>query len=334
VLTPLWNHVSDHSLLYYNPQQIVTAVRIASQDCLMLQSIRDLKNKQKENESLIKRISELTHSNQKSIHDEIRLVEEKIYELQTQQDEVRQKLKDIQYTKNVYEVLQGIESSIKLSSSDLQDSAISHTANEIIKEIDTQLSLSKVTLLEIEREISKQNMIESNVARIEAQLEEVCEHVKVLTILTDELSPKNGYIAKTISNYLNIIITRLNSIIAGVWDYKMILKPINIGEDALNYKFRVEVEDKLPIPDINVVSKGMQEMINLAMKITLYKLLGLEYYPIYLDEYGDKLDKHHKSKITDIIFKMIGSSTYSQIFLISHIDMAYAQFKDTEVLEM
>ena len=203
-----------------------------------------------------------------------------------------------------------------------------------MREIDAELSLTKVSLLEIEKEISKQNMVESNISKLEAQLEEVGEHVKVLTILTDELSPKNGFIAKTISNFLNVIINSINSIIAGVWDYKMILKPINIEEDALNYKFKVEVEDRLVIDDINKVSGGMKEIINLAMKITLYKLLRLENYPIYLDEYGVKLDQQHRGKIADIIFKMINSNVYSQIFLITHIDMAFSYAKDTEVLEL
>ena len=70
------------------------------------------------------------------------------------------------------------------------------------------------------------------------------------------------------------------------------------------------------------------------MKITLYKLLRLENYPIYLDEYGVKLDQQHRGKIADIIFKMINSNVYSQIFLITHIDMAFSYAKDTEVLEL
>ena len=66
----------------------------------------------------------------------------------------------------------------------------------------------------------------------------------------------------------------------------------------------------------------------------LYKLLGLENYPVYLDEFGVKLDKVHRSKIFDLIFKMIGSNQYSQIFLITHLDMSFAMFKEAEVLEM
>ena len=334
VLYQVWNVISERSLVQTQPQAIIQIVRKAIQECLMFQSIKDYQTRQSEIKDLITRIKELTHTNQAGIDTDISSTEEEIYDLQSRQEDVKTAIKDINYVSGIYSTLQKLESAIALSTADLHDSNIKHLSLELIKEIDAELSLTKVSLLEIEKEISKQNMVESNISKLEAQLEEVGEHVKVLKILTDELSPKNGFIAKTISNFLNVIINSINSIIAGVWDYKMVLKPINIEEDALNYKFKVEVEDRLVIDDISKVSGGMKEIINLAMKITLYKLLRLENYPIYLDEYGVKLDQQHRGKIADIIFKMINSSVYSQIFLITHIDLAFSYAKDTEVLEL
>lgn len=334
VLVQVWDVISERSLLHNEPQAIIQVVRKASQECLVFQSIQDFEKRQADIQDLIARMKELTHNNQAGIDDDIFSTEEEIYDLQCRQEDVKTTIKDINYVKGVYVTLQKLEGAIRLSTTDLHDSNIKYLSLDLIKEVDAELSLTKVSLLEIENAISKQHMVESNVKKLEAQLEEVGEHVKVLTILTDELSPKNGFIAKTISNFLNVIINSINSIIAGVWEYKMVLKPINIEEDALNYKFKVEVEDRLVIDDINKVSGGMKEIINLAMKITLYKLLRLENYPISLDEYGVKLDQQHRAKITDIIFKMINSNVYSQIFLITHIDMAFSYFKDTEVFEL
>lgn len=334
VAAQMWNVVSDRSLLHNEPTAILQVVRSAINDCNIYQAIGELTTRQNEIKDLIDRIKELTHTNQFSIDEEIISIEENIYAQQTKQEEIKIAIGDIKYATSIYATMARLDASIKLATSDLQEANMKHLANELMKEIDAELSLTKVSLLELEREISKQNMTESTVSRLEAQLEEIGEHVKVLKILTEELSPKNGFIAKTISNFLNVIINSINSVIAGVWDYKMVLKPINIDEDALNYKFKVEVEDRLVIDDIVKVSSGMKEIINLAMKITLYKLLRLDNYPIYLDEYGLKLDQQHRGKITDIIFKMINSNVYSQIFLITHIDMAFSYFKDTEVLEI
>lgn len=333
-VSQMWNVVSDRSLLHNEPTAILQVVRSAINDCNIYQAVGELTNRQNEIKDLIDRIKELTHTNQFSIDEDITSIEEDIYMTQTRQEELKIGIGDIKYAMGIYATMAKLDASIKLATSDLQEANMKHLANEMMKEIDAELSLTKVSLLELEREISKQNMTESTINRLEAQLEEVGEHVKVLKILTEELSPKNGFIAKTISNFLNVIINSINSVIAGVWDYKMVLKPINIDEDALNYKFKVEVEDRLVIDDIVKVSGGMKEIINLAMKITLYKLLRLDNYPIYLDEYGLKLDQQHRGKITDIIFKMINSNVYSQIFLITHIDMAFSYFKDTEVLEI
>lgn len=334
LLEQVWSVVSEQSLLYTEPTKILHVIRKAGQECLVIQSIRDFEKRQIEISDLISRIHELTHSNQSGIDEEISVTEDDIYDLQSRQDEVKSTIKDIEYVSTRYKTLQTLEKAVMLAISNVQESNLRHMSIELINEIDAELSLTKITLLEVEKELSKQHMVEGNIAKLEAQLEEVNEHVKVLTILTDELSPKNGFIAKTISNSLNVIINSISSIIASVWDYKMVLKPINIEEDALNYKFKVEVEDRLIIEDISKISAGMKEIVNLAMKITLYKLLRLENYPIYLDEYGVKLDSQHRSKITDIIFKMVNSDVYSQIFLITHIDMEFGYIKDTEILEL
>lgn len=151
--------------------------------------------------------------------------------------------------------------------------------------------------------------------------------------MAQELSPKNGLIAETVSQFLNTIIGRINALIASVWNYRMQLKVLDMEEDSLTYRFKVIVRDSLVIDDISKVSGGMKEIINLSLKVTLFQLLKLQGYPIYFDELGVKLDQHHRAKIADIVFKTIANPNYSQIFLITHMDMAYSAFKDTEVLE-
>ena len=78
----------------------------------------------------------------------------------------------------------------------------------------------------------------------------------------------------------------------------------------------------------------MKEIINLGMKKTLFKLLKLQGFPLSLDEYGVRLDHTHRSRIADTIFKMIHDDLYSQIFLITHLDLDYADHKDAEVIDL
>jgi DNA repair exonuclease SbcCD ATPase subunit len=223
---------------------------------------------------------------------------------------------------------------LETATSSLKDANMSYTAQEVLNVIESEQSKYKVILIETEREINNYNNIKYTIDKYRKTIDDIQSNIKVLDIILAELSPKNGLIAKSVSSFLNIIIENVNAIIGTVWDYKMVLRAINVEDEVLNYKFKVDVEDKITIEDISRVSSGMKEIINLSFKTLLYKLLKLENYPVFLDEFGVKLDKVHRSKISELVFKMMNSNYYSQIFLITHIETSYAIFKDVEVLEL
>lgn len=169
---------------------------------------------------------------------------------------------------------------------------------------------------------------------LQMSVDDTQENIKVLNLILTELSPKNGYIAKTISSFLNTIIQSINSVIATIWDYGMTLRAIDVEEDALNYRFKVDVMDKHSIGDVSKISSGMKEITNLGLKVTLFKLLKLEGYPISLDEFGVKMDNTHRNRIASLIFQMLNSSMYSQIFLVTHLDTSYSEFENTQLIEL
>ena len=108
----------------------------------------------------------------------------------------------------------------------------------------------------------------------------------------------------------------------------------DLDKDVLDYKFKINVEDKLNVKDISLASSGMKEIINLAFKLSVMKMLKLNKYPIYLDEFGVRLDASHRSKIYELIFKFLNDGNYSQIFLITHTDISFSNFKDSEVFKL
>ena len=332
-LAPLWKVVTEKSLLREAPSQILQVVRTCLRECQTLTSIEELKKKNTETEELYQRVQELSYDSKATLEKEILSTEDEIYIIRMSQEEVSEAFKALLHIENVHSALRNLESASNLAKSDLQEANLKHLSLAIMKEIDSELSMSKISLIETEQEISKYKLAETSVKKLEAQLEEVNEHVKVLTILTDELSPKNGFIAKTISNFLNVVIGSINSIIAAVWDYKMILKPINVEENALNYRFKVEVEDRHEIEDVSKISSGMKEITNLAMKITLYKLLGLDHFPVFLDETAANLDSLHTEKIVNWVHAIAASDRYSQIFLITHKE-SFFFLDSTETIEL
>jgi len=333
-LKPFWDKVDSEELIFKFPTNIMFYLSNLTTEISNIDTIKEYKKEAKEIEKNLAILSTLKDTNVQQLEKYIEELMDYATEKQLEKNSVSDTLETINKISEVYSYLIRLQTAIEAARSDLFNSNVSFTISDILNSVESDLSKYKVILIETEKELHQYNSIQYTIERYQKTIEDVQTNTKVLNIILDELSPKNGLIAKSVSSFLNIIIGNINSTIAGIWDYKMVLKAIDVESEALNYKFKVEVEDKLPIDDISKVSNGMKEIINLSFKMILYKLLGLENYPVWLDEFGVKLDKNHRSKIFDLIFKMMNSTQYSQIFLITHLDMSYAMFKDVELLEM
>ena len=329
-----WEVVDSGELIFKNPTEIAVQLRNATNELLNIETIRQFQRELQEIDKNLNILSSLKNTNVQQLEANISELMDFVTEKQLEKISLTETLTTISKVDSLYKYIRSIENAIEEAQSDVRVTNTSYVMEDLLRVIESDLSKYKVIMIETEKELHQYNSIQYTIDRYKKVIDDVQSNIKVLTIVLDELSPKNGLIAKSISSFLNIIIGNINSTIGGIWEYKMILKAIDVETEALNYRFKVEVEDKLPIDDISKVSNGMKEVINLSFKMILYKLLGLENYPVYLDEFGVKLDKVHRSKIFDLIFKMIGSTQYSQIFLITHLDMSYAMFKDVEQLEL
>lgn len=333
-LSSFWKIVQDQELLYIKPADIASLVSRGTLEVMDIQKQREVLKQVAELEVKLKHLEVAGNCSMSQNTLAIQTLESKISSAMEEVETLKARLADIQMSKKYHTELERLKAQTSLLNKALKAANLKSLVEELISQINTELSLSKVSVMELQNELNQHDTIKQIVKDLEEQIADTQENIKVLTILTEELSPKNGFIAKSISHFLNTIITSINSVIAGVWDYKMVLKAIDVDNDPLNYKFKLEIEDRLPVDDISKASSGMKEIINLAMKITLFKLLKFECYPAYLDELGARLDATHRSSIAGVVFKMLSSPIYSQVFLITHLDLAYGNFKDTEVIEL
>lgn len=329
-----WEVVDSQELIFKNPTEIAVQLRNVTNELLHIETIRQFQRELQEIDKNITILSSLKNTDVQQLEKRIEELTEFAAEKQSEKATITGNLAVVAKVDSIYKYILHIENALEEAKSNIHVTNTSYLMEELSRVIESDLSKYKVVLIETEKELHQHSSIQYTIERYKKVIDDVQANIKVLTIVLDELSPKNGLIAKSVSSFLNVIIGNINNTISGIWEYKMVLKAIDVENEALNYRFKVEVEDKLPIDDISKVSNGMKEVINLSFKMILYKLLGLENYPVYLDEFGVKLDKVHRSKIFDLIFKMIGSNQYSQIFLITHLDMSFATFKEAEVLEM
>lgn len=222
-----------------------------------------------------------------------------------------------------------------LSTNNLYEESILQLQNNIIMDLIKEI---KFSLNEKEEKLNRSITIYTTIEETNSVLKEYEDELEVLNNLIDIMSPTNGLIGDSILGFINTFIDQVNNIIKQIWSYPMVIMSCNIDDTQtteLNYKFPVLIKNfPKPSPDISKLSNGMKEVIDLAFKIISMKYLGLENYPLYLDEFGRTFDKHHRQTAINIINNLLLQSDFSQLFLVSHYEDSYGSLvnNDTNVM--
>lgn len=334
-LKPFWNHVDDGEFIFKEPSQINVLFKNAT---IEIESLAETDNIYKRIQELTKNIEILSTIKSTSIENleaDINEINDEISSIQTEKDKLINHIKNSEIVVGANTILNTARSHLERAITNVQDANLSFTSKDILNVVESELSKYKVILIEIEHEINNYNNIKYTIEKYKKIIDDIQSNIKVLNIILTELSPKNGLIAKSVSSFLNIIIENVNAIINTVWDYKMILKAINVEDEILNYKFKVEVEDKISIEDISKCSAGMRKIINFSFVRLIYKLYKFDNYPLFLDEFTTNLDNIHTQKFASLINQLSMNETYSQIFVISHINNDfYFSNKDIDLIKL
>jgi len=329
-LKPLWNFIDQEQLVFNDPSSILKYLNIITLDMSYIEEYTKLEQELITLNNNIEVLSTYKDTTSEQVQEEIKELYYNIQELQLQKDTISKTILNITKISSTYDYLERLYTALKTSSGLLFSVNLSTTITELLNVIERDLSKYKIILIETEKELSKYETIQYTLDKYKKTIEDTQENIKVLNIILEELSPKNGLIAKSISSFLNIIITNINKIIMSIWNYKMVLKPIDIDTEHLNYRFKVEVEDKLTVEDISKCSAGMKKLINFCFVKLLYRLLELENYPLFLDEFNVNLDPDHSNKFAKVVKDILDSSYHSQLFIISHLSNDY-HFKESDI---
>lgn len=317
-LSLFWKEVDSRELIFTQPKAILKVLSDFLIDIRSIELINKNKLRMKEIDETLELFRKNENNNKASILKDLSKYNELISYLYSEKKEAETTLRSLSRIERMYSHLNTLNNAFKASRSVLFDNNISTVVSNLIQVLDDDLYRHRLTVIEKNKELHQQISILEIIQKHKASIEDLKETIKVLNILLAELSPKNGLIAKTVSSFLNIIISNVNNTISSIWNYKMILKPIDIDSEHLNYKFKVEVEDKFTIEDTRLCSSGMKEAINFSFIVVLYRLLKLNNYPLFLDELGSNMDKDHTNNMVTMIQKLSQSDRFSQIFLITH----------------
>jgi energy-coupling factor transporter ATP-binding protein EcfA2 len=209
---------------------------------------------------------------------------------------------------------------------DLIESIRQSEIRDLVKSNQISLAMVETTLTETEIQTGIVNDIRK-------EIDQVSVEEKAYKLLMDALSPVDGLIAEQISIYINAIINSMNAVIGRIWGYNMAIKPCDIADGDLDYKFPLyTVSEDNEIPDISKGSTSQVDIINQAFRLVVYKYLDLHGYPLYLDELGSSFDEVHRHNLVPAIKDLIDDTTYSQIFMISHYVDGQNSFPNSEIV--
>lgn len=149
------------------------------------------------------------------------------------------------------------------------------------------------------------------------EYEELKNTQTALQVLECHLSPVTGIIADRMLGFINNYITQINKIAELIWDYPLTVLNCSMDNGSLDYKFPLQVRNDTA-SDINKGSTGQQDFINFAFMLVMREHLGLNDYPLYLDETASRFDEEHR-RLFFLYLKELASNHFcSQLLLINH----------------
>ncbi len=196
------------------------------------------------------------------------------------------------------------------------------------------IRILQLELNQKEQLISKVDIQRGVIESIESMLGDLEMQQGLLKIAIKELSPTEGLIAKGLTSFINHFVKHINAFIAQIWLYPLELIPILPDENNevdLDYRFSVRINDNTEIPDISKGSSAMKEIINLAFRVVSMSYLGLQDYPIMIDELGTSFDKAHREAAFHVIGNLLTNASFSQIFMVSHYEQQYGALTNADV---
>lgn len=242
--------------------------------------------------------------------------------------------------------LEKIDRVLTGETNDLNDiSSMKQTLYNIEFEIDNATKAFNAKLVQSRIDFDTQLITEHNNVRniVSSKLREVeytlSEQKRILDVLDTEirptldslrkqkadwelvesgLSPTSGLPCIYLIRFMNRIIHRANEFIANVWYCDMEIAYIE-EKDTLDFTIGLILNKSTTVKDISDCSQGQKAVIDIAFMLALAVERGyVDWMPVKLDESDANLTDEHRSKLTDMIARMIENHTIKQLFMVSH----------------
>lgn len=333
-LKPFHEYLIANGIVTTNPNQAITLLSHYESDLTNAKSIE-------ENRLELKRLEEvkegLAQSGMKSVQ-ELAFTLDKLgkeqSELRMRQSAYESQLKVISQSIRLMEILKDIRMAIRDDLSALESHSKDLTKVVLDNGINEQIEALRLTQTHLLNELTNAKHRNSTIKEIQDSIKETELKEKAYALLVEELSPNKGLIAEGLFSFIRYFLKDMNAVISKIWTYPLEIAIADEMDDkGLTYRFPMLTGvGEEEIPDVNVGSAGIREIVNLAFKIVSMKYLRISDYPLVLDEFGATFDSSHRIQAGKVINSLISTREHQQLFMVSHYADAYGSMVNCNIV--
>lgn len=331
-LHSLWSHLRSFPLSEYHPNKYLLEFAIWEEEVLKLGTGARMGEDIAVMEDAIAQLSAGGNSESKYTQKSLAAIDARISELTIERGKTIGRIAYIENLSVKCEKMRELEGKLVSAQARFDESMIQYEEESVYVFVEEEINHLNVCLGRVSIELNQLAVTSKVIAELTQRREEAIQEQEVLAILVKQLSPSTGLIADHSLSFIKQFTDQMNSIINSIWTYDMQLLPLAISED-LTYKFPLYMsESDTETPDINKASTAQKSVIDFAFKILLITYLGLEDYPLYLDELTPSMDETHRINITNYVKEFVEEKRCSQMFMISHHIGGHNGFNSAEFL--
>lgn len=336
LLSPFWKSIEQENLIKRSPRTIITRLDGLRNDLELHISLENILVRQNELRRLITLAKQAGDTSLAELEQRSEKLNEQLFSIGQDQLVIKQQISTIKSESLKYRNLQRDKETLEqmmtesvFACDELVETTRREIFNRLIASLQSELATKETAVRQL---MDQQNVIKD----IEEQIAILSIKEKAAKLVVNELSPNDGLIAEGMIGFINLFIKQMNIFIRKVWLYPLIIQPCKLDEDSkvdLDYKFPVIVQSPLnTIPDVSKGSRSIEEIINLAFRLTAMQYLDLSTAPVILDEFSSSFDEAHRTSAMEVIKNIMEQSTFTQLFMVNHYETTYGALVNAQVM--
>lgn len=256
--------------------------------------------------------NDLTTDSLEKLNVEIDKLHEKEIECNSKVRELENLRVKCQYMEHHRQTIERLESELEEAYVNLSKYNVNNMVDEMVMECEKEST-------ELTKKLTMFNSSKAIIDHLSKTVDDLVMDQEIIKVAMEELGPEKGLIAESLNSFMGEFINQMNLVIGSIWTTPLKVLPCSVSKKGLDYLFPVMSYDKnRTTKDVKLRSEGEMEIIDFTFTLIAASCMGLEGYPLFLDETGRPFTENHKVRFYDYLKLLADSGKVSTIFLISH----------------